>query len=112
MLDRITMHHRPALEVIPELPTPFDLVFIDADKINSEVYFDASLRLSRVGTIIVVDNVVREGAVVNAESTDDNVIGIRRLAERVAQEKRVDAVALQTVGSKGYDGFLIARVVS
>ena len=87
-------------------------MLISADRINREVYLEGSLRVPGVGTIMVVDNVVRGGAVVNAESTDDNVIGIRRLAERVAQEKRVDAVALQTVGSKGYDGFLIARVVS
>lgn len=104
----------PALEslsrMIAERVKPFDLVFIDADKENSVPYFDASLALSHPGTVIIVDNVVREGAIIDGTSTDTNVLGMRRLTERVARERRVSATAIQTVGSKGYDGFLMARV--
>ena len=90
--------------------SPFDLIFIDADKANIDRYFDLSLRLSRVGTVIVMDNVVREGAVLDSDSDDPNVQGVRRLMARLAKEPRVDATALQTVGVKGYDGLAIARV--
>ena len=104
----------PALEslsrMIVERVAPFDLVFIDADKENSVPYFDASLALSHAGTVIIVDNVVREGAIIDGTSTDTNVLGMRRLTERVAREPRVSATVIQTVGSKGYDGFLMARV--
>jgi caffeoyl-CoA O-methyltransferase len=91
---------------------PFDLVFIDADKQSSDLYFEAALALSHVGTLIVVDNVVREGEVTNAASTDPSILGVRRLIELLAREPRVSSTALQTVGSKGYDGFVIARVVA
>jgi len=89
---------------------PFDLVFIDADKQSSTAYFDAALALSHVGTVIIVDNVVRNGAIVDANSTDVNVIGMRQLTERVANEPGVSATAIQTVGAKGYDGFILAVV--
>ena len=89
---------------------PFDLVFIDADKVNSAPYFEWAIRLSRPGTVIVVDNVVREGEVLEPNSDDPNVQGIRRLAELLENEPRVSAAAIQTVGRKGYDGFAIARV--
>jgi predicted O-methyltransferase YrrM len=87
-------------------------VFIDADKASSDSYFVAALGLSRPGTVIVVDNVVRDGAVADAESTDPDILGIRRLMDLIAREPRVSATAIQTVGSKGYDGFLLARVIA
>jgi predicted O-methyltransferase YrrM len=89
---------------------PFDLIFIDADKPNNPDYFQWALKLSRKGSIIIVDNVVRDGEVINAASTDANVQGVRRFNELLAAEKRVRATAIQTVGSKGYDGFAIALV--
>ena len=90
---------------------PFDLIFIDADKQNNAVYVDWALKLSRPGTLIVVDNVVREGALADAASTDPAIIGTRKMFARMAKEPRLVATALQTVGSKGYDGFAIAVVV-
>lgn len=105
-----------ALERLPEVkrkyPEPFDLIFIDADKPNTPEYFGWALRLSRPGTVIVADNVVRKGEVANPSSTDANVQGMRRFIELLAKETRVTATALQTVGTKGYDGFVIARVSS
>jgi len=89
---------------------PFDFVFIDADKPNNSGYLEGALRLSRPGTVIVVDNVVRDGEVVDAESGDARVQGVRRLFARMAGDARLDATALQTVGSKGYDGFALAVV--
>jgi predicted O-methyltransferase YrrM len=103
-----------ALDSLPTLAAenigPFDLVFIDADKPANPDYFDWALQLTRPGSLIVVDNVVRRGAVTDASSRDPNVLGVRRLVDLVANEPRVDAAALQTVGDKGHDGFLIARV--
>ncbi|MGN0112970.1 MAG: O-methyltransferase [Cellulosimicrobium funkei] len=89
---------------------PFDLVFVDADKPSNPVYLDLALRLSRPGTLLVVDNTVRGGAVADAASTDPNVLGVREMADRVVADPRLDATAVQTVGSKGYDGFVLARV--
>jgi predicted O-methyltransferase YrrM len=100
----------PALDTLPELVGPFDLVFIDADKPNNAGYFAHALRLSRPGTVIIVDNVVRNGAVADAASGDAAVQGTRRLIEVVAAETRVTATAIQTVGTKGYDGYLFAVV--
>lgn len=104
----------PALETLPALQPdpPFDLVFIDADKASSAAYFEHALRLSHPGSLIVVDNVVRRGAVVDAKSSDESVQGVRRLVELIAGEPRVSATALQTVGCKGHDGFLMALVLS
>jgi predicted O-methyltransferase YrrM len=103
-----------AIEALPALAAegrgPFDLVFIDADKPSNPDYFSWAVRLARPGTIIVVDNVVRDGKVIEAGSSDASVQGTRRLFERMAAEKRVTATAIQTVGLKGYDGFAIARV--
>jgi predicted O-methyltransferase YrrM len=114
--DRVDVWVGPAsasLErLIAERAPPFDLIFIDADKASSDVYFTAALRLSRVGTIIIVDNVVRDGKVIDAGSDDAGIQGIRRLNELLARETRVDATAIQTVGSKGYDGFAMAVVTS
>jgi predicted O-methyltransferase YrrM len=106
----------PALETLPRLATegagPFDLVFIDADKPSYPEYLEWSLRLTRPGGLIVADNVVREGKVVDAASADPNVLGTRRFNERLAAEPRLRATAVQTVGTKGYDGFAIAVVVA
>ncbi|MGW3043658.1 O-methyltransferase [Kitasatospora sp. NPDC001159] len=89
---------------------PFDLVFIDADKPSNPEYFRRALQLTRPGSLIVVDNVVRGGAVADAASTDPAVVATRALHELIAAEPRVTATSVQTVGSKGYDGFTLARV--
>jgi predicted O-methyltransferase YrrM len=103
-----------ALDTLPLIAQeglgPFDFFFIDADKANIPHYFQWALDLSRPGSVIVVDNVVRKGAVLDASSDDPNVQGVRRFNELVAAERRVSATAIQTVGSKGYDGFAIAVV--
>ncbi|WP_454729349.1 O-methyltransferase [Cellulosimicrobium protaetiae] len=96
--------------LVDEGVAPFDLVFVDADKPSNPVYLDLALRLSRPGTLIVVDNTVRGGAVADAGSTDPNVLGVREMVDRVVADPRLDATAVQTVGSKGYDGFVLARV--
>jgi len=101
-----------ALDTLPGLEGPFDLTFIDADKQNNAEYFRRALKLSRAGSVIVVDNVVREGAVIDTRSRDVSVQGVRRLNELIAAEPRVAATAIQTVGIKGYDGFAIALVLS
>jgi predicted O-methyltransferase YrrM len=112
--ERIELRLGPALETLPQLERekrgPFDLVFIDADKEHNAEYFTWALKLSRPGAVIVVDNVVRRGNVIEKGSTDGSVQGARRLMELLANEPRVDATALQTVGKKGYDGFLVAVV--
>ncbi|GAA0352903.1 O-methyltransferase [Bacillus horti] len=90
---------------------PFDLIFIDADKENNPHYFQWALTFSKKGTLIIVDNVVRDGEVVNANSNDERVHGVRRMFELMAQEARVSTTAIQTVGSKGYDGLSIALVI-
>jgi predicted O-methyltransferase YrrM len=104
-----------AIDTLPQLDAegrgPFDLVFIDADKASIPEYFNWSLKLSRPGALIIVDNVVREGGVIEADSKDANIQGVRRLNEMLAAEPRVSATCIQTVGSKGYDGFTLALVV-
>jgi predicted O-methyltransferase YrrM len=100
----------PALDTLPQLDGPFDLAFIDADKASNTEYFAHALRMSRPGSLIVVDNVVRAGRVADPESQDAAVLGTRRLAEAIGREERVEATVLQTVGGKGYDGFLLAAV--
>jgi len=99
-----------ALDTLPTLTGPFDFVFIDADKANLANYVRASLELSRPGTTIVVDNVVRQGRVADPDSDDVNVRGAREMFELLAAEDRIDATAVQTVGGKGYDGFVLALV--
>ena len=89
---------------------PFDHVFIDADKPNNPEYFAWALRLSRPGTVIVIDNVIRNGAVLDEASDDPSVQGTRRLYELLATESRVTTTVIQTVGAKGYDGFALAVV--
>jgi predicted O-methyltransferase YrrM len=114
LADRTEVRVGAALDTLPvlesERPEPFDLVFIDADKRNNPVYFDWALRLTKPGSVIIVDNVVRGGSVLDADSTDSNITGTRQLFETAAAEKRVTTTAVQTVGSKGYDGYLIALV--
>jgi predicted O-methyltransferase YrrM len=103
-----------AVDILPRLAAegiaPFDLIFIDADKPSNPEYLGWSLKLSRPGTVIIGDNVVRNGAVTDSSSTDPNVQGVRRFLELISSEPRLSATALQTVGSKGYDGFAIAIV--
>jgi len=97
-----------ALDLLPSVRGPFDLVFIDADKPNNANYFRAAVDLLRPGGVIVVDNVGRSGAVADSASTDESVRGVRELMTTIAADPRVTATAMQTVGSKGYDGFLLA----
>jgi predicted O-methyltransferase YrrM len=105
----------PALETLARMQEegtePFDMIFIDADKPNNPAYLGWALKLSRRGSLILCDNVVRDGAVADAESTDPAVQGARGLFERLGAEPRLSATALQTVGLKGYDGFAMALVV-
>jgi predicted O-methyltransferase YrrM len=111
--DKIEVHVGPALETLARFRAqridPFDLVFIDADKPNNLGYVQAALELSRIGTLIMVDNVVREGSVVSPKH-DAAVQGVRRMTAWIGGESRLSATVIQTVGSKGYDGFLLARV--
>jgi predicted O-methyltransferase YrrM len=106
----------PALDSLSQLQAEgtvsFDLIFIDADKPNNPNYLDWALRLSRPGTVIITDNVIREGAIVEQDNPDPAIQGTRRFFEKLAAEPRLDATALQTVGSKKYDGFAIALVKS
>jgi predicted O-methyltransferase YrrM len=104
-----------ALDLLPGIAAagegPFDLVFVDADKPSNPDYFDWAVRLARKGSLIVIDNVVRGGAVADGDSFDPNVKGVRSLAERMAADKCVSATVIQTVGVKGYDGLAIALVL-
>ena len=103
-----------ALAVLPQLDAeqagPFDFVFIDADKANYPGYLDWAIRLSRPGSLIVADNVVRDGKVADANSEDPSVRGVRRFMDQLATDRRVTATAIQTVGTKGYDGFAVILV--
>ncbi|WP_406194494.1 O-methyltransferase [Kitasatospora sp. NBC_01560] len=104
----------PALDTLPQLAAdggePFDLVFIDADKPSNPAYLEWALRLTRPGSLIIGDNVVRDGAVTDPASTDPRVRGVRRFTELVGEHPRLTATAIQTVGEKGYDGFVLALV--
>jgi predicted O-methyltransferase YrrM len=104
----------PAAESLAALaqsnPEPFDLVFIDADKASNALYFDYAVRLGHPGTVIVVDNVVRGGKVIDADGGDEGVGGVRRLVDALAANPAIDATAIQTVGAKGYDGFILAVI--
>ncbi|MGW4818988.1 O-methyltransferase [Streptomyces sp. NPDC004227] len=115
-LDRVAeVRVGPALESLPQLadenPPPFDLVFIDADKANNHHYVEWALRLTRTGSLIVLDNVVRGGRVTDPTSTDPSVLGTRAALELIAEHPRLDGTAIQTVGTKGHDGFALARVL-
>jgi predicted O-methyltransferase YrrM len=113
--DRVDLRVGRAVESLPKLvgtaDAPFDFIFIDADKESYSEYLDWALKLSRPGTVIVADNVVRDGKVVDPGCDDLRVQGIRRFAARLAAEPRLSATAMQTVGAKGYDGFALAVVL-
>ncbi|MES9672963.1 O-methyltransferase [Bacillus pseudomycoides] len=104
-----------ALETLPKLYdegiNPFDLIFIDGDKQNNSEYLKWALKLSRKGTVIIGDNIVRKGEIVNASSKDVNVQGVRHFFDILASESNLSSTAIQTVGSKGYDGFSISVVL-
>jgi predicted O-methyltransferase YrrM len=113
--DRVDLRVAPALETLAALARehvdPFDLIFIDADKAGYPEYLRWSLKLSRPGTLIVADNVVRDGKVIDPKDSDPNIRGVRQFTDLVAAEPRLSATVLQTVGSKGYDGFALAVVL-
>jgi predicted O-methyltransferase YrrM len=121
LADAVELRVGPALQTLPQLASedagPFDLIFIDADKANNPGYFEWSLKLSRPGTLIITDNVVRDGAILDPDADDPSggnatIKGIRSFFELVAAEPRVSATAIQTVGDKGYDGFALMIVTS
>jgi predicted O-methyltransferase YrrM len=111
---RVEVRVGSALESLPRLADegagPFDLVFIDADKQHNPEYLEHAVALSRPGTLVVVDNLVRVGAIVDAASDDPSVQGVRRMLDRIANDPRLEATALQTVGRKDWDGFALIRV--
>jgi len=114
LLDVVEQRIGPAIETLQRLAAegrgPFDLIFIDADKASTADYFRWALKLSRRGSLLIVDNVVRKGAVVQTDSTDPAIQGMRRFMDLLGAEPRVSATVIQTVGSKGYDGFAVALV--
>lgn len=116
LTDKIDLRVGRAIETLPALlndgSAPFDFFFIDADKPGNPDYFSWAMKLSRSGSVIIIDNVIRKGAVIDANSADAAIQGVRRLNEMIAAEPRVTATAIQTVGAKGYDGFAMALVLS
>jgi predicted O-methyltransferase YrrM len=114
--DLVEIRIGAALDTLPKLQTeiaePFDLIFIDADKLNNSEYLRWAIKLSRPGTLVIIDNVVRDGAVIDATSTDKDVQGARHLFELLANEPRLSSTAIQTVGVKGYDGLAFALVTA
>ena len=111
LADRVEVIVGPAIDTLPALNGPFDLAFIDANKSQNPEYFQIALGLVRSGGLIIVDNVVRSGRVLDERSDNADVQGTRRLFEMLGKEPRVTVTAVQTVGSKGHDGFAIARVL-
>jgi predicted O-methyltransferase YrrM len=112
--ELVELRQGPALETLPALEaegTPFDLIFIDADKENIPAYIGWALKLAKRGTLLVIDNVVREGAILNAASKDPDIQGVRAMFELLAAEPRLSATAIQTVGRKKWDGLALAVVV-
>ncbi|MBK8026205.1 MAG: O-methyltransferase [Chloroflexi bacterium] len=113
--DRIELRVGSAVELLPALASEggasFDLVFIDADKENTITYFEWVLKMVHPGSLIIVDNVVRSGKVIDPHEAESRVQGVRRAMDRISAEPRVSATALQTVGSKGYDGLVLAYVI-
>jgi predicted O-methyltransferase YrrM len=116
LADAVELRLGPALDSLHQLHAehaePFDLIFLDANKDGYPHYLTAALKLARPGTLILADNVIRDGEVIDAASTDPNVQGVRRFLELLAADPRISSTAVQTVGSKGYDGFAIIRVLS
>ncbi|MEO6995144.1 MAG: O-methyltransferase [Lacunisphaera sp.] len=115
LADRVEVKVGPALDSLVRLSLdrthPFDLVFIDADKVNTLAYFEHAIGLCRSGAMIIADNVVRQGQITEAKSEDVSVQGMRRFIDALSRDQRIEASALQTVGVKGYDGFIIIRVL-
>lgn len=115
LAQRVDLRLGPASETlaafVAEPVAPFDFIFIDADKSGYPEYLQWSLKLSRPGTLIIADNVVRDGKVIDPHDSDPNIQGVRRFTDLVAAEPRLSATVLQTVGSKGYDGFAVAVVL-
>jgi len=115
LANKVDLRIGPAAETLKALArentTPFDLIFIDADKASYPYYLQWSMKLSHPGTIIVADNVVRDGKIIDPASSDPNIKGVRRFTEMIATEPRLSTTVLQTVGTKGYDGFAIAIVL-
>ena len=116
LADKVEVRIGAASETLAQIAAeglpPFDLIFIDADKPGNPEYLVWALKLSRVGTSVIGDNVVRDGAVTDSESSDPRVQGVHTFLKMIAAEPRLSATALQTVGSKGWDGFVPALVVS
>lgn len=114
--SKVELRLGKALDTLPKIEAeglgPFDLFFIDANKSNMPEYFEWSLKLARKGSIIIADNVVRGGAVLEADSKDADIQGVRRFLEMVGKEKRVSGTAMQTVSTKNYDGFAMVLVIS
>lgn len=110
--DKVDIRVGPAVDTLAAMAAgdPFDFVFIDADKQSNALYVGEAIRLGRSGTTIIVDNVVREGGVLDANSADERIIGTRALFDMLSADPRLDATAVQTVGAKGWDGFVLARV--
>lgn len=108
--ERVDLRIGAALDVLPTLKAPFDLIFIDADKANNPRYLEWAIKLSKQGTVIIGDNTVRGGGVIDADSNDPNVQGLRDFIEMILEDKRLEATAIQTVGEKGWDGFVMAIV--
>lgn len=111
--DRVDVHVGPAVQSAQQLvdagTEPFDLVFIDADKPSNPAYLEAALRLTTSGAVIIIDNVVRDGAVTRPDSADPRVDGVRTVTRMISENPELDATAIQTVGLKGWDGFILAR---
>lgn len=110
LADCVEVRVGPAIDTLPAITGPFDFVFIDANKDQNPEYFARALDLTRPGGLIVVDNVIRNGSILDAETSDPYVRGVRRLFEVMANEPRVTVTAVQTVGGKGHDGFALAFV--
>jgi predicted O-methyltransferase YrrM len=114
LAERVEIRVGPALDSLQRLAEeragPFDFVFIDADKENTRAYFERSIGLARPGSLIFVDNLVRNGHVADETSTDPQVLGMQAFLDYASSDQRVEVTAIQTVGSKGYDGFALARV--
>jgi len=112
--DRVTVRVGPAMESLAALrreqSTPFDLIFIDADKTSNPEYLTRVIELSRPGTLIILDNVIRRGRILETDGEDDVIVATRRLHQLLGEDPRLEATVLQTVGAKGYDGMALARV--
>lgn len=110
LTERVELHTGAALDVLPMLKAPFDLIFIDADKANNPGYLEWAIKLSKQGTVIIGDNTVRGGGVIDSDIQDPNVQGLRHFIQMISEDERLEATAIQTVGEKGWDGFVMAIV--